>query len=396
MDKPKLWTKDFLINTTINFFIYLVFYSLLVVIAVYAINTLHASPSEAGLASGIFIVGALLARIFAGRSIEQIGRKKTLYIGLFFFLLTTFAYFGATRLEFLYGIRFLQGLGFGISATAAATIVTGFLPKDRHGEGISYFALSITLATAIGPFFGLYLNQYGNFNLLLGICVMVLIIACIATSFLKVTELELTEEQLVKNKQFSLDNFFEFRVLPIAIVGVFVGVGYSCIASFLAVYTQEINLIPAGSFFFIVYAVVILISRPVAGRLLDKKGQNFVMYPAFVLFAIGLGIISQAHQSSILLLGAVFVGFGFGTFMSSIQAIAVIVSPPHRMGLATSTLFIMLDASMGFGPFVIGFLIPVIGYRGLYLSMAFLVMASMFLYYLVWGRIAHHGKPGQV
>lgn len=392
MDKTTLWTKNFLITTTINFFIYLVFYSLVVVIAVYAMDNLHASPSEAGLASGIFIVGALLARIYSGKSIEQVGRKKMLYIGLIFFFLTTFAYFYVTSVESLYIIRFFHGIGMGISSTAAATIITNFIPAERRGEGIGYFALSVTLAAAIGPAAGLYLIQNGDFGIIVCLCAVVLLVACIVTYFLTVTELKLTQEQSVENKQFSLNNFFEFNALPISIVGIFVILGYASIACFLGAYTKEINLIEAGSLFFIVYAIAILVSRPVVGRLFDKKGQNFVMYPAFVLFAIGLVIISQAHELLTLLLSAVFVGFGFGTFMSSAQAIAVRVSPHHRVGIAMSTLLGFLDASLGFGPFLLGFLIPVMGYRELYIGMAILMIASMFLYYLLCGRTANHGE----
>lgn len=152
MHQPRLWTKNFLIDAVTNLFVYLVYYFLMVTIAAYSSDHLQASPSEAGLASGIFILGALVARIFAGRAIDQVGQKKILYCGLVFYLITTLLYFVANNLMLLFVIRFLHGAGFGISATATGTIVAGIIPCARRGEGTSYYAMSATLASAIGLF----------------------------------------------------------------------------------------------------------------------------------------------------------------------------------------------------------------------------------------------------
>lgn len=392
MNKPQLWTKDFLIDSATNFFIYLVFYLLMVTIAVYAMDNLQASPSEAGLASGIFIVAALFSRVLAGSFIEQVGRKKMLYIGLNLFLLATFLYFSIGNLQFLFLIRFLHGVGFGIASTATGTIVASIIPQGRRGEGIGYYALSTTLASAIGPFLGMYLHQYVSFNSILVLCVSFLVVSYVATFFLTVPEIRLTKEQLDKMRRLALSNFVEFEALPVAIIGALLGVSYSSILSFLTSYAKDIHLTQAGSFFFIVYAAAILISRPLTGRWFDTKGENFVMYPSFLLLMIGLMILSQAQQGFILLLSAVFVGFGWGTFVSSGQAIAVKVSPPHRTGLATSTFFAILDGGVGIGPFLLGFLIPAIGFRGLYMSVSLIGVVCMCLYYVLHGKKAVQAK----
>jgi len=392
MPQAKLWTKDFLIDSMTNLFVYLAYYLLMVTIALYAMDNLQASPSEAGLASGIFIVGALVARIFAGRAIDRVGRKKTLYIGLISFLATTLLYFCVNNLMFLIVIRFLHGAGFGISATATGTIIASIIPNERRGEGISYYAMSVTLASALGPFIGMFLNQQGSFNMIVILAAVLLAASLLVVFFLQVPEAELTKQQLEAMKELSLNNFFEKMAVPISIVSIFIGMGFSTILSFLSSYTREINLADAGNFFFMVYAVSILLSRPLTGRWFDRKGENFVMYPSFLLFAAGLVVLSQAQQGFFLLAAAALVGFGYGTFLSSAQAIAIKVSPRHRVGLATSTFFSFIDGGVGIGPFLLGFIIPVIGLRGLYASMAVLVLVCIFLYYLLHGRRAEIKK----
>ena len=78
-------------------------------------------------------------------------------------------------------------------------------------------------------------------------------------------------------KGFKLKDFFEIKAVPIFIIIAIMGFAYSGILSFMTAYAKEIDLMEAASFFFIVYAVFILISRPFTGRLLDKKGDNTVI-----------------------------------------------------------------------------------------------------------------------
>lgn len=386
MDKPQLWTKDFLIDSLVNFFIYLTYYLLILIMTEYATEYFQASPSDAGLASGIFIIGALVGRLFAGSSIDRVGRKKTLYAGLMFFLVTTLLYFIVNSLVFLFVVRFLHGIGFGVASTATGTIVSSIIPNERRGEGTGYYALSTTLASAIGPFLGMFLIQYASFEDIFTLCTILLSVCFIAVFFLKVPALELTKGQLNQIKRFKLSNFFEYHALPIAIISALIGLSFSSILSFLASYTKEIDLIYAGSFFFIIYATSILISRPFTGIWFDKKGENFVMYPSFVLFTLGLIILSQAYHSFFLFLAAIFVGTGYGTFISSAQAIAVKVSPHHRLGLATSTYFIFLDVGIGMGPFLLGLLIPTMGFRRVYILAAIVAFLCIFFYFFLHGR----------
>jgi Arabinose efflux permease len=394
MNKSKLWTKNFMIVSAANFFLYFTFYLLMVTITIFATEKFHASPSQAGLASGIFVIGTLIARIFSGRYIDQVGWKKMLYIGFILFLITTSLYILVNSMVFLLINRFLNGAAMGVASTATGTIVAKVIPNERRGEGTGYYALSLTVAAAIGPFLGMFIIGHSNFYMNFIVCIVFLAISFIAVFFVKIPKLEFTKEQLEKRKGFSLHNFFEVKAVPISVISALIALGYSSILTFLTSYVRGINLADVGSFFFIVYAVLVLASRPFTGRWFDKKGENFVMYPAILLFAIALFILSQTHKGFTLLLVGVLVGLGYGTTSSSCQAISVKVSPKHRVGLATSTNFIFQDLGVGFGPFILGSFVPLTGYRGLYMMMAVVVFICIFLYYFLHGRKARYSnKP---
>ncbi|WP_018664678.1 MFS transporter [Heyndrickxia acidiproducens] len=386
--KPKLWTKDFLIVSGANFFLYFTFYLLMATITLFATDRFHASPSVAGLASGIFVVGILIARLFAGRSIDKVGRKKMLYIGFAAIVAITLLYFFIQNLAVLLVVRFLNGAALGIASTATGTIVANLIPKERRGEGTGYYALSVTLAAAVGPFIGMFLIEHASFNVIFVLCLVLLALSFVAALFLNVPKVVLSKAELDKMKGLKLSNFFEPKVFPIAIISAFVGLGYSSILSFLTSYASEMNLVDISSFFFIVYAITVLVSRPFTGRWFDTKGENFVMYPSFILFAIGLLLLNQANSGLFILLAGVFVGLGYGTYSSSGQAIAIKVAPDHRIGLATSTFFIFLDAGVGVGPFLLGLFVPIAGYHGLYAIMAAVMLICTFLYYFLYGKKA--------
>ncbi|ASS95204.1 MFS transporter [Peribacillus simplex] len=383
--RPRLWTKDFVIVSSINFFITLIFYLLMVTLAIYAVNELDASTSEAGLISGIFIIGTLIGRLFIGRFIDSIGRKKTLFIGLIFFTLTTLLYFVDLGIGFLLVNRLIHGMAMGMASTATGTIVAQIIPATRKGEGIGYYSMSATLATAIGPFIGLYMAQHTSFQVIFSFCLALGVISLITAFFLYVPALKVTAK-VTESKGFKLSNFIEPKALPISIITLLLAFCYSSVLSFISFYAIEIDLVNTASFFFVVYAVAVLLSRPFSGPLMDRKGSNFIMYPAFMIFGIGLLLLSITTNSFTLLAAGFLIGLGFGNMQSSSQAIAVKLTPPHRMGMATSTFFIMLDAGLGFGPYILGFIIPVTGYSTLYIILGVLVIATSVLYYFLHGK----------
>ncbi|NSL52834.1 MFS transporter [Calidifontibacillus erzurumensis] len=386
----KLWTKDFIIVSTINFFLALVFYLLVVTIAVYAVDKYDASTSEAGLITGIFIIGTLIGRLFIGRLINIIGQRKTLFIGLIMYLVTTSFYFINAGIAFLLLTRFLHGIALGVANTATGTIVAQTIPANRKGEGIGYFSMSATLAAALGPFIGLYMSQHTTFQMIFSFCLALGLISLLIGLFLHVPAIPAREEE-AKQKLFvfkkpKLSNFVEPRALPIATITLVTSLCYASVLSFVNFYAIEKDLVTAASFFFVVYAGAVLLSRPITGRLMDVKGANVVMYPAFFILAAGMILLSLADNGFTFLISGILIGLGFGNIQSCTQAIAVKLTPVQRMGLATSTFFIFLDAGLGFGPYLLGFLIPLTGYSFLYGILGIVAMLSSILYYFLHGK----------
>ncbi|MEO4055008.1 MFS transporter [Solibacillus sp. CAU 1738] len=387
MNKEKLWTKEFLIISAINFLLTLMFFLLMVTIASFAKTEFHASTSTAGLVSSIFIIGSLIGRLGAGRVIGDISVKKTLWMGILLFTVTSVSYFFAYNIAFLLIIRLLQGIAVGIAGTATGTIIAQILPAARKGEGIGYYSLSAILATAIGPFIGIFLMKLEEGFTWIFTLNVVLSIFCIIVIILAKIDLPAPiKKDSVQENTSIIGKFIEPKALPISFIALLIGFSYSGVMSFITFYAEEINLVEAASYFFLVYAIVIICSRPYTGKLMDVRGANIVAYPSFIVFAIGMAIFSQATASWMLLLAAALIGLGYGNFNSVAQTIAVKVTDVHRFGLATSTYFIMFDLGLGVGPYTLGFVVPHTGYRPVFVAMVAVIACCIPLYYLLHGR----------
>ncbi len=48
--------------------------------------------------------------------------------------------------------------------------------------------------------------------------------------------------------------------------------------------------------------------------------------------------------------------------------------------------FIFLDLGLGAGPFLLGYMIPVLGYRGMYVAMVGVILVSVFIDDVMHGR----------
>ncbi|MGM0887155.1 MAG: MFS transporter [Bacillota bacterium] len=384
--KPKLWTKDFLIVSSANFFLFLTFYVLMVTLTIYTMDNFHASQAQAGLASSIFVLGAVLVRPIAGKKIDKIGRRKMLLGSLVLFLIASIGYFLVNSLSLLLIDRLIHGFAFGLATTATGTIAADIIPNERRGEGTGYFAMSTNLAMAFGPFIGLLITQHFSYSIIFYAASLFAAFSLVASLFMNVPEGD--KGGASPQKGFKISDYFEKRALPISIFIGFAGFTYSSILSYLTSFAKEMDLMDAASFFFVVFAVFLLASRPFTGRMFDMKGENAVIYPSLLLFAVGMVILSQSHHGITLLIAGALIGVGYGTFQSSCQAISIKEAPSNRMGLATATFFTMYDFGIGVGPFLLGFLIPFTGFKGLFIGMSVFAFVLIGIYYLAHGKKA--------
>lgn len=144
----------------------------------------------------------------------------------------------------------------------------------------------------------------------------------------------------------------------------------------LAAYGTDVGTAGFAASVFIVGA---LVARFV-GRTFDRRGDFGVMTAGFAAFALGMLCMGCAHDGTVLLAAACLLGFAVGTLNPCGLTLAVQRAPEERLTTANSTFSCLNDATIGLAPVAVGWLIPLVGYNGMYLALVAVVVAAFALY----------------
>lgn len=384
----QIFTKRFISLFFTNLSIFLVFYSLITTLPLYASGLLGRTDDEAGLLVTAFLVSAILMRPFSGKLLDLYGKKRLLFISLLLYLVCTILYVVFKEFTVLLGLRFFQGIWFSIATTAAGALAADIIPNKRKGTGLGYFTMSTNLAIVIGPFIGLLVIQYASFDALFIVLAVIVAIGSVLALTLNTEDLSQPRKQQKFRLTFS--DLFEKKALPLAIVAAVIAFSYSSILSFLSLYAEQQNLLSAASYFYAVLAVAMIGVRPFTGRIYDTYGAKYVIIPSFLLFAIGLVILGNADSPFLLLISAIGLGMGYGTLTTSFQSLCVQATSPERTSYATATYFTLFDLGIAVGSYVLGIVAVSIGYSAIYFVSAALMLVMLLVYSLFFARTSNH------
>lgn len=380
-----LWSRNFITICLSSFFVYMTFYILAVTLPTFVLEHLHGSNQQIGLVTTVFIIAAVIFRPLTGKWLDELDKRKIILASLILFAVCSILHLAVTNFYVLLALRFIHGIAFGIAATATSAVVIHIIPVQRRGEGIGYFSLFMSLAMVIGPFLGLTLMTNLSFTVLFIACFVLSLLSLVcglATRFPKTSA-------SVSSASSSWDwkRFIEPKAIPISLAGCVLAFSYGAISTFISVYAKSIGLEQVASYFFMVFAAMILISRPFTGKLFDRQGEHVLVYPGIILFVVGMIWLSQANSAFIFLLTGGIIGLGFGALLPSFQALAVRSAPSHRSGLATGTYFVFFDSGYGLGSYVLGIIAAQTNYHTMYLIGGIVVAFTVVLYYGL-----HHRK----
>ncbi len=395
-NEDKIFTIDFFLIFGALLFTALVMYALMSTVTEYA-TSMGTSATIAGLVSGIYIFGGLCSRIYSANALERRDWKKLAIIFLSIHFLACIFYFFANNVTLLLIVRFIHGLGFGASANAIVTIASAILPKKRFGEAFGYFMLGTTIAVGLGPYIsGFFYDNWGSIGSF-----------SLATSFaflglLSIILLDISKYETIHNSEIEnvrddgdispndidleekgtvrriIDKIFEVPAIPVSLFTGLTSLGYVSILSFYRLYAVEVDLVGAFSLFFIIYSIVLVASRPIAGRIQDNYGDRIICFTGIIAQAIGLFLIAWMPSTITVFICAVCAALGFGTLNSACTAIVTRDTSANRRPYAISTFFIFCDGTMGFGPALLGSFVSVAsGYAPVYFISSFITLLAL-------------------
>ena len=362
-DDERIFTKSFFLIFTALLFTALVMYALMSTVTEYA-SSMGSSATIAGLVSGIYIFGGLCSRIYSANALDRKDWKRLALIFLAVHFLACILYFFADNTVFLIIVRFIHGLGFGAASNAIVTIATEILPKKRFGEAFGYFMLGTTIAVGLGPYIGGFFYDIWGADGSFLLAAIFSAIAFVSMYMLDLSNVSLKEDDSKRERNNSLEKLFEIKAIPVSLFTALTALGYVSILSFYRLYAVEVDLVDIFSIFFLIYSIVLLASRPVAGRIQDNHGDKFICIFGIVVQAIGLFLIASA--------------LGFGTLNSVCATIVTRNASLNRRSYAISTFYVFCDGTIGFGPALLGcFVSASSGYAPIYYIASFITILAL-------------------
>lgn len=397
--RPALWSRGFLLACLANIMMFFNVHFLLSTVAGYTVARFAVGDSVGGAVASVFILGTLVSRVLAGPLIERFGSRPLLLIGFAAFVAAPLLYWASGSVWILLLVRAVHGLTFGVSSSVIAGAAVNRLPVSRLSEGTSHYSSSTLIGVAAGPLVGLALagsaagaGVGGGFGPIAVIASAVSLLGLVTAWFMDVRPRlpsPATSATSPATPRPKWARYVEPGAVPTAAVASLYSLGYAGIVTFLATLAADRGFGAVASLFFAVYAGTVLVSRLFTGRLMERRGANVIMLPAFVLFAAGLAAIAAADHVWLLLTAAVLVGLGYGQLLSAGQVICVTRVPREHAGMGASTYFLGIDLGMGIGPLLAGVLVQWWGTAGMFWVLSGFILVLLPVFWRVQGRQLH-------
>ena len=391
--ESRIVTRDFVLLFIGNFIVVSVYFLLMTTMAYYAVNSYGVDSALAGLTASIFLVAAVVGRIFTGRLAGMVDSKRLGVIALAVQLAMCALYLlPGSGIVILILIRFVHGLSFGVTNTVLPAMAVERLPISRIGEGTGYFMLSNSLGVGIGPLMSILVVMGFEYRILFMICVGLSIIGLVSVMAVKRTLQKTPKEQCdaepsgKRTIKDAVGSIVDLSAFKISVFMFIVAFAYSSLNAFINSYAIELGMGMFAPFVFLVYSGTLIITRLVTGRIQDKHGDNWVLYPSIASMGVGLLLAAFVSNPIMLLACGIFMATGFGTCMSVGQVAALKVSTCEETSRTISTFFLLCDTGCGLGPFMLGFVLSGFGYTAMYVLCAFIAFAAVLYYHVVHGR----------
>ena len=230
----------------------------------------------------------------------------------------------------------------------------------------------------MGPFIGGFLYDTSGST---GCFIAASVFSALALIFIVLIDVDKydVKDEIADEKSYSgLERIIEYGAVPVSFFTALTSLGYVSILSFYRLYAVEVNLTAVFSWFFIIYSICLVITRPLAGRIQDNGGDLIVCVVGIIAQSIGLFLIAVMPSNLTVIICAVCAALGFGTLNSACTAIITRRTPEHRRSYALSTFFIFCDATMGFGPALLGLFVSAItGYAPVYIISSIITILAL-------------------
>ncbi len=340
--EEKLLTPTFILAFMANFLLSLNFSNN----AMYPLYVRDAGGGahEIGLFMGVYFLSAVAGRPLIGYLIDRWGIKPTWIMGIVLMSVTPVGFallLGHGLSPLAWGLRVIQGFGFGAHFTAFFTMAGAVAPPNRRNEAIAKYGMSGMVGHFIGPYMGERLVEDAGLNYFFLITAAFGIGAFICVILLRSAGRPGDSNQLPKPS-----DMVKVVQSPGMLLAFFfalaLAVCYSTPASFLAPIAKLRNISHFGLYFTAFSAAGITI-RLFGSHWGDKFGVRRVMIPGYAAYGIGLLLLAFSQSLPLVIIAGVFTGIAHGVVFPAVTTLGFNLAPKSMAGSGVALVTGMMD-----------------------------------------------------
>jgi predicted MFS family arabinose efflux permease len=365
-----MFSRDFVLGFLALFAFLVASYTLVPTLPIF-FSKLGSNVREIGVLIGIFGASSLGARLLVGSAIVRYSEKTVMMFGALLFALTFLASTVFHTFWPFFAVRFIQGASFAFLDTAALACIVTVIPSAYRGQGIGYFLLAPNFALVLAPSLGMFLiNQFG-FTVLFLICTGLSLCAFFFSWKLK------GKETCAPDKSDPVNNnlFLDVKIIAPAITNFLHNFVWGAMIAFFPLYAIKHGVKNPG-LFFSASAIMMIAGRVLGGKITDTCSKEKIIVIFLFIAMVAMIILSFSKTITMFIFVGLLTGTGGAFFFPASMAYALDYSGSTG-GTAIGTLRAVMDLGTALGPMVMGIIIPLTGYRAMFLCLALICFINL-------------------
>ncbi len=307
-----------------------------------------------GLIIALFTLTAGISRPFSGKLTDKVGRIPVMIFGAVVCFICGFLYPLAGSVFLFLLLRLFHGFSTGFKPTGTSAYVADVVPHTRRGEAMGVLGLCSSLGMASGPAIGSTLANTYSLDLMF--------YASSAAAILSIVILAGMQETLENPDRFRLSHLklhrhelFEPRVIAPCIVLLLTAFSFGIVLTITPDLSDELGIENRGLFytFFTVASVAV---RFFAGKASDRFGRVQVLKVSTIVLTVSMFALGFSQSVPFFLSSAVLFGLAAGMNTPTIFAWTIDLSDEKHRGRGMATMYIALEAGIGLGAFLSGWI----------------------------------------
>lgn len=314
----------------------------------YAIS-LGASAVFAGIITGIMSVVSMFLRPVAGNLTDRFSKYSLSFIGGVLILIGVAGYCFSPSGNWLLLFRLINGTGFVLATVCMTTWLAFLVPRSHVGEAMGFYGLMNALAMALAPALAINLYKVIGYKSALWLAVLATILMIVSIQFVG----NHAKPKIIQNKKRKI-KIIQKDAIPVAMLTTFFAIPYFITQADIVVYVERQRFSIAVGYFFVIYAIALLLIRIVLKKYFDLIRFGIWFWLSLISMILFLIIATFMVNNWLMGLAAIMLSIGYGVIYSVNQSTALMLAPIEEQGLASSTFYLGLDIGMAAGPMIGG------------------------------------------